>query len=153
LAAAVLAGGEGGVVVGVDVLDADVEVDADAEADGVVGATLVGGVSGVGPADAWWLVVGCADWAGNVLGAVSRLVPVAPAPPSLVCSVAVVGDATWLTDADGDFVSPVVIVGWPPEDSTTATTAPTPHSATPIPAAARRCRPRGEPADRSGSSK
>jgi hypothetical protein len=65
----------------VGVLDADVEGDADVEADGVVGATLVGGVSGVGSGDAWRLVVGCGDWAGNVSGAVSRLVPVAPVPP------------------------------------------------------------------------
>jgi hypothetical protein len=84
-AAAVALGGA--VVVGdvvgdaVGVLDADVEGDVGVEADGVVGATLVGGVWGVGSADVWGLVVGCGDWAGDVSGAVSRLVPVAPMPP------------------------------------------------------------------------
>lgn len=133
-----------------DGLVADAEGDADFEAD-VVGVTLVGGASRVGVADAR-LGVGLADRAAVVCGAVSTLVPGAVLLAGVVCTEAVVADPT-LAGADGELVPPFDD-GWAPETSnSTVTIAPTPHSAAaPIPAAARRRRPRGEPTIRSGYS-
>ncbi len=134
----------GGVVdvVGVGVLEVggdelvvvDVEGDADVEAD-TVGVALVGGASRVGVGDTW-LGVGCADRAALVCGADSTLVPGALLLAGVARTDAVAGCPT-LAGAAGE----VEFAGgaWcPPELSSTATTAATPHSATPMPAAARR---------------
>jgi len=57
----------------------------------------------------------------------------------------------WLAEYDGDRVVPLFVAPWPFELVTsTATTAATPHRATPTPAAARRRLARGKPRDRSG---
>jgi hypothetical protein len=124
--------------------------------DGAVDAELAGAVVGAvvccaGVEDCRWLGVDVADWAGVVCVTVPRLVPVLA--PSAVDGVseAVAGDAGWLAECDGGTVAPVFVDPWPPEMvSTTATTAATPHRATPTPAAARRRFPRGKPRARSG---
>jgi len=123
--------------------------------DGAVGAELAGAVVGAvvccaGVEDCRWLGVDVADWAGVVCVTVPRLVPVLAAPAVDGRSDAVVGDAGWLTECDGDSVVPLFVDPWPFElISTTATTAATPHRATPTPAAARRRFPRGKPRARS----
>jgi hypothetical protein len=127
--------------------------------DGDVGGVevgLVGGVVGavvccVGVEDCRWLGVVAADWAGVVCVTVPRLVPAPVAPEVDGCSDAVAGDAVWLAECDGGGVVPLFVCPWPFElISTTATTAATPHRATPTPAAARRRFPRGKPRARSG---
>ncbi len=125
---------------------ADAEGDADFDAD-AVGAAVVGGASCVGVGDGR-LCVGCADRAAVVCGAVSRVVPGIALPAVLVPTDAVVGVAAWLALGAGE-VELVIDMWWPPDVSSSATIAATPHTATPTPVAARRCRLRGEPAVRS----
>jgi hypothetical protein len=120
---------------------------------GVVDVELAGAVVGavvccVGVEDCRWLGV---DLAGVVCVTVPRLVPVLAAPAVDGRSDAVVGDAGWLAECDGESVAPVFADPWLPQlVSSTATTAATPHRATPTPAAARRRFPRGKPRARSG---
>jgi hypothetical protein len=122
--------------------------------DGAVGAELAGAVVGAvvccaGVEDCRWLGVDVADWAGVVCVTVPRLVPVPLAPAVDGRSDAVAGG--WLAECDGGSVGPLFVDPWPFElISTTATTAATPHRATPTPAAARRRFPRGKPRARSG---
>ena len=126
-------GDVGGVVVGA----ADVEL---------AGADVGAVVCCVGVGDCRWLGVD----AGVVCVTVPRLVPVPLAPAVDGRSDAVVGDAGWLAECDGETVAPVFVDPWPPEMvSSTTTTAATPHRATPTPAAARRRFPRGKPRARS----
>lgn len=142
--------GDAGVLLADEVLGdglvADAEGDAVVDAD-TVGVALVGGASVVGVAEVR-LGVGLAGRVAVVWGTVSTLVPGAV---PLACDVrtdAVVG-APSFEGAGGVEVEPFNDECWPPELSSTATIAATPHSATPIPAAARRRRPRGEPGARS----
>jgi hypothetical protein len=118
---------------------------------GVVGGVVGAVVCCVGVEDCRWLGVDVADWAGVVCVTVPRLVPAPVAPVVDGCSDAVAGDAGWLAECDGGGVVPLFVAPWPFKlISTTATTAATPHRATPTPAAARRRFPRGKPRARSG---
>jgi hypothetical protein len=125
------------VEVAVELLDAD-ELDV---------AVAVDDAVCVGVEDCRWLGV---VLAGVVCVTVPRLVPVLGASAVDGRSDAVAGDAGWLAECDGDSVVPLFVDPWPFElISTTATTAATPHRATPTPAAARRRFPRGKPRARS----
>jgi hypothetical protein len=118
---------------------------------GVVGGVVGAVVCCVGVEDCRWLGVVAADWAGVVCVTVPRLVPAPVAPEVDGRSDAVVGDAGWLAECDGGSVGPLFVDPWPFElISTTATTAATPHRATPTPAAARRRFPWGNMPGRSG---
>lgn len=125
-------------------MDAEGNADFDADAGGVA---VVGGASRVGDADVW-LGVGCVGWAAVVCGVVTTLVPGALLLVGVARTDAVVG-APSFAGAAGE-VDPAGDMWWPPEVMRTATIAATPHSATPIPAAARRWRLREGPALRSG---
>jgi len=117
---------------------------------GLVGAVVVGDDVCVGVEDCRWLGVDDVDWAGAVCATVPRLVPVLPALAADGCTDAVAGDDSWLAECDGGVVAPLSVAPWPFElVSSTATTAATPHRATPTPAAARRRFPRGKPRARS----
>jgi hypothetical protein len=117
---------------------------------GLVGAVVVGDAVCVGVEDCRWLGVDDVDWAGVVCETVPRLVPVLGVPAVDGCSDAVAADAGWLAECDGGGVAPLFVSPWPFElVSSTATTAATPHRATPTPAAARRRFPRGKPRARS----
>ena len=90
-------------------------------------------------AGAKWLGVDDVDCTGEVCVTVPRLVPVLPAPAVDGCTDAVAGDAEWLAECDGGGVAPLFVAPWPFKlVSRTATTAATPHRASP--AAARRKR-------------
>jgi hypothetical protein len=124
-------------------------VDAGEEAGEVVGAVVVGDAVCVGVEDCRWLGVDDADWAGVVCVTVPRLVPVVAEPAVDGLSEAVAGDTGLLAEFEGGSVAPVFVDPLPPElVSSTATTAATPHRATPTPAAARRRLPRGNPRGR-----
>jgi len=135
---------------GGDGLVADAEGVAVFERD-AVGDALVGGGSCVGVGDLR-LGVGCGDRDAVVCGADSRVVPGALLVAGVVRTDAVAGVPSFAGPAGaGGEVAPVSDVGWLPEVSSTATSAATPHSARPIPAAARRRRRvNGEPSLRSG---
>ena len=126
---------------------ADAEADAEEDVDAELAGAVVGAVvCCTGVEDCLWLGV----VAGVVCVTVPRLVPVLGASAVDGRTDAVTGDAVLLAEWDA-IVAPVFADPWPPElVSSTATTAATPHRATPTPAAARRRFPNGKPRARSG---
>jgi len=80
----------------------------------------------------------------------TSVVPVLVAPAADGRTEAVVGDVTVLAECAPGFFNPFVAPLPPELDSITATTAATPHKATPTPAAARRRFPWGNTPGRSG---
>ena len=129
----------GGVVVGGGE-DADVEL---------AGADVGAVVCCAGVEDYRWLGVDRADLAGVACVTVPRLVPVLGAPAVDGRTEELAECVTLLADCVVEFLNPVVAPLPPELDSTIATTAATPHRATPTPAAARRRFPRGKPRGRS----
>jgi hypothetical protein len=119
--------------------DGEVAV-ADAEDGGgvefwVVGDMLPSPVVTVGAGVVGWRVVGCGEF-----GAVDEGTVPTVAPDELVLAVvpvsdAVAGFAAWLADCEGPSVLLVSDDGWPPELSSSATTAATTHTARPAPKA------------------
>ena len=138
-----------GVVVGFGFGVFEAELLADAVGDGfAVGVLVDGAASTVGTGD-FLLGPGCTAGPA-VVCAVSRLRP-PPwlAAPGIPCTDAVAGGAAWRASWPRGFS--LLIAGWWPDASTTATIAPTPQSARLIPAAARRRLPARGPTVRSVS--
>ena len=112
-------------------------------------AVEVADASCVGVGDFRWLGVAVARFVGAFVTGTS-VVPVLEAPAADGRTDAVVGDVTVLAECTPGFVNPFVAPLPPELDSITATTAATPHRATPTPAAARRRFPWGNTPGRSG---